>query len=480
MTRKAFTLTEAAAAMARGTLGAEELVSDLLMRKTSLGSINAFVSLDEERALRDARQADAERATGQLRGPLHGLPIAFKDNINIAGYVTTGGTPALRNFRPVKDALVAARLLNAGAIAYGKNGMHELAYGATSANASYGTPRNPFDEARTSGGSSGGSGASVGARLVPASIGTDTGGSVRIPAAFCGAWGYRPTTGRWPTDGIVPISTTRDTPGPITLSASDMVLLDSVVTSSAPVAVSAIKGTRLGIPRKHFWDVVDSEVAAICMEALQRLVAEGAELVEVDPQALLEPYAAASMTLSIYEGKVALSAFLAKHGIPLTFAEVAELVASPDVREILLAQLDPATAVSTSAYAAARTKHLPTLTSAYADLFRDNRIDALAFPVCRLPAPVLDQSATVAIAGKILPIFPALIHNTDIGSVASLPGVSVPVGLTHAGLPVGLGLDFPFGNDQVLLAFSLAIETLFPVPSPPAEAVRQAPDGVRS
>lgn len=467
MTLKAFTLTEIAAVMARGRLSAEEFVTDLLMRKVSLASVNAFVSLDQERALRDARQADAERATGQLRGPLHGLPIAFKDNINVAGYVTTGGTPALRNFRPVKDAPVAARLLKAGAIAYGKNGMHELAYGVTSANVAYGTPRNPFDEARTSGGSSGGSGAAVGARLVPASIGTDTGGSVRIPAAFCGAWGYRPTTGRWPTAGIVPISTTRDTPGPITLSATDMVLLDSVVTSSSPVVASTIKGTRLGIPHEHFWDLVDAEVAAICMEALQRLVAEGAELVEVDPQALLKPYAAASMSISIYEGTLALSAFLSDHDIPLTFAEVADQVASPDVREILLAQLNPATAISPLAYEIAMTEHLPALTSAYADIFKANRIDALAFPVCRLPAPELDQSSTVVIAGKVLPIFPALIHNTDIGSVASLPGVSVPAGLTRAGLPVGLGLDFPFGQDQALLAFSLAIETHFPVPLPP-------------
>lgn len=468
MTLKAFTLTELAAAMAQGTLGAEELVTDLLTRKASLASINAFVSLDEERALRDARQADAERVSGRLRGPLHGLPIAFKDNINVAGYVTTGGTPALRDFRPLRDAQVAARLLNAGAIAYGKNGMHELAYGATSVNVAYGTPRNPFDETRTSGGSSGGSGAAVGARLVPASIGTDTGGSVRIPAALCGAWGYRPTTGRWPTDGIVPISTTRDTPGPITLAATDMALLDSVVTSSLPVLASPVKGTRLGVPYNHFWDLVDSEVAAICMKALQQLVAEGAELVEVDARALPETYAAAAMSISVYEGRLALSAFLADHEIPLTFAEVADQVASLDVRKILLAQLDPVTAVSPLAYETAMRERLPALTSAYADIFKSNRIDALAFPVCRLPAPELDKSSTVAIAGKMFPVFPALIHNTDIGSVASLPGVSVPVGVTRAGLPVGLGLDFPFGQDQALLAFSLAVETLFPVPLPSA------------
>lgn len=466
MTLKPFTLTGAAAAMAQGKLSAEELVADLLKRNASHASVNAFVSLDEEQTLRDARQADTERAAGRTRGPLHGLPLAFKDNINVAGYVTTGGTPALRNYRPASDAQVVARLLAAGAIAYGKNGMHELAYGGTSANVAYGAPRNPFDHARTSGGSSGGSGAAVGARLVPASIGTDTGGSVRIPAALCGAWGYRPTTGRWPTAGIVPISTTRDTPGPITLSAADIVLLDSVVTSTPPVAAATLPGIRIGIPHRHFWDVVDPEVAAICMEALRRLVAEGAELVRVDSQALLEPYAASAMPISIYEGKVALTAFLADQGIPLTFAEVVEQVASPDVREILLAQLDPASAVSRSVYEAAKTIHLPALISAYADLFKVNRIDALAFPVCRLPAPLLDGLDTVAIAGKVLPTFPALIHNTDIGSAASLPGISIPAGLTQAGLPVGLGLDFPFGNDAALLGFSLAVDSIFPAPSP--------------
>ncbi|HWU64799.1 MAG TPA: indoleacetamide hydrolase [Ensifer sp.] len=466
MTLEPFTLNEAASAMVRGKLGAEELVADLLKKNASHAPINAFVSLDDAQVLRDARQADAERAAGRLRGPLHGLPIAFKDNINVAGYVTTAGTPALRDYRPTNDALVASRLLNAGAIAFGKNGMHELAYGGTSANVAYGAPRNPFDHARTSGGSSGGSGAAVGARLVPASIGTDTGGSVRIPAAFCGTWGYRPTTGRWPTDGIVPISTTRDTPGPVTLSAADIVLLDGVVTATQPVGASALKGIRLGIPHRHFWELVDAEVAAICMGALERLVAEGVELVRVDPEDLLEPYAASAMPISIYEGKVALSAFLADQGIPLTFAEVVEQVASPDVREILLAQLDPATAVSRSAYDAAKTIHLPALTSAYSRLFEVNRIDALAFPVCRLAAPLLDGTETVEIAGTVLPKFPALIHNTDIGSTASLPGISIPVGLTQAGLPVGLGLDFPFGKDSALLGFALAVDNLFPALSP--------------
>ncbi|MFJ6328002.1 MULTISPECIES: indoleacetamide hydrolase [unclassified Rhizobium] len=466
MTLKEFTLTKASRAMAQGTLGSEELVTDLLKRHANLLSINAFVSLDADRALRDARQADADRASGRVKGPLHGLPIAFKDNINVKGYVTTGGTPSLRSFRPSKNAPIASRLLDAGAIAYGKNGMHELAYGATSDNPAFGAPRNPFDQTRTAGGSSGGSGAAVAARLVPASIGTDTGGSVRIPAAFCGAWGYRPTTGRWPAADVVPISTTRDTPGPVALSAADIVLLDSVVSGAPAITASAVKGVRFGIPHKHFWDMVDHEVAAVCMKALEKLKSEGAEVVEVDSEGLLHPYALSSMPISIYEGKVALSAFLAEHDFLLTFAEVAEQVASPDVRELLLAQLDPATAVSKESYDAATATHLPALKAAYADIFASNRIDALAFPICRMPAPVLNQADMIEINGKPFPIFDALIHNTDIGSAASLPGVSIPAGCTSAGLPVGLGLDYPFGNDAALLGLSLAIDGLFPALSP--------------
>jgi mandelamide amidase len=227
-----------------------------------------------------------------------------------------------------------------------------------------------------------------------------------------------------------------------------------------------LRGIRIGIPKAHFWDLVDAEVEAICLEALARLVAEGAELVEVASEALLKPFAACSMPISIYEGRIALSAFLADHDIPLTFAEVVEQVASPDVREILLAQLDVSTAVSSSDYETAKTIHLPALTSAYENLFKANRIDALAFPVCRLPAPLLDGTDTVEIAGTVLPKFPAIIHNTDIGSAASLPGLSIPAGLTRAGLPVGLGLDFPAGNDAALLGLSLAVDSMFPPPSP--------------
>ena len=210
--------------------------------------LNAFTSLDPEAVLAAARAADRRRRSDGVCGLLHGVPLSFKDNINVQGHATTAGTEALRSYRPDRDAAVTARLRQSGAIVLGKVGMHELAYGATSENPTYGTPRNPFAPDRTAGGSSGGSGAAVGAGLGPVSIGTDTGGSVRVPAAFCGVWGFRPSVGRWPTEGIVPISSSRDTPGPLARSARDLALVDRCVTGTA-TARRALKGLRIGICR---------------------------------------------------------------------------------------------------------------------------------------------------------------------------------------------------------------------------------------
>ena len=179
-----------------------------------------------------AAAADERRAGGGPLGPLHGVPLALKDNLDTADMPTTGGTPGLRGSRPARNAPVVQRLLDAGAIVFGKANLHELAYGITNNNAGFGAARNPYDRTRIPGGSSGGVGAAVGARIVPGGIGSDTGGSVRVPAALCGIVGFRPTTGRWPQAGIVPISHTRDTAGPMTRSVADCVLLDRVVTGA--------------------------------------------------------------------------------------------------------------------------------------------------------------------------------------------------------------------------------------------------------
>ena len=221
-------------AIRRGDISAEALAAALLKRAESLAALNAFTALEPARALEAARAADRARSAGAPLGPLHGVPIALKDNIDTADLPTSAGTPLLRDHRPRRNAAVAQALFGAGAILFGKAGMHELAFGITSNNAAFGAIRNPYDHSRIPGGSSGGSGAAVGARILPASIGSDTGGSVRIPAAFCGVFGFRPTLQRWSQAGIVPIAATRDTAGPLARCVADLALLDAVVTGVAP------------------------------------------------------------------------------------------------------------------------------------------------------------------------------------------------------------------------------------------------------
>lgn len=462
-----FAVSEAAAAIAAGQLSSEELVRALIESNAVHKELNAFVALDREKAVSDAREADRLRVSGAALGPLHGVPLSLKDNINLAGYATTAGTPALRSFRPEKDAPVFAALRKGGAIAFGKNTMHELAYGVTSNNAVFGVPKNPFDQNRSPGGSSGGSATAVAAGLAPAAIGTDTGGSVRIPAALCGLWGYRPTTGRWPAADIVPISTTRDTPGPITRSPEDLVLLDRVVTGCDVIRAGALKGLRVGIPKQHFWDRADREIVAICRGALDAIEREGAALVDIDVEDLLAPHFASHMEIPLFEGKAALTAFLEDHKIPLSFAEVVGQVDSPDVRQFLDAQVDPATAVTEKAYSDALEIYRPTLIAAYDRVFVGTEIDVIAFPLCGIAAPLFSESEWVTIDGREYPTFPTLTHNTDVGSNAGIPGISVPVGLTSGGLPVGLGLDAALGRDEDLLALALALGPMFPAFEPP-------------
>jgi indoleacetamide hydrolase len=205
-------VADAAAAIRSGALSAQALAEALLKRCAAAAPLNAFISLEPERVRAAARAADDLQRRGNKLGPLHGVPLALKDNFDTADYATTAGTPALAAHRPRRDATVVARLRAAGALVLGKANMQELAFGPTSNNAAFGPVHNPYDRARIPGGSSGGTGAAVAARLAPAGLGTDTGGSVRVPASLCGIVSLRPSMLRWPQAGIVPISHTRATP----------------------------------------------------------------------------------------------------------------------------------------------------------------------------------------------------------------------------------------------------------------------------
>jgi mandelamide amidase len=461
------TCTDIARIVASRETTSSEIVAALVQRTQETLHYNAYSSFDGDLVLRAAEEADRAIANGKKLGILHGVPVALKDSINAVGYPTTAGTPGLKGYRPSEDALVVSRLKAAGAIIFGKNNMHELAYGVTTSNAVFGPARNPFDLTRICGGSSGGSAGAVAARTVPASIGTDTGGSVRVPASFCGLWGYRPTVGRWPAAGIVPISRTRDTPGPIARSPSDLSLLDAAIIGRTDVAREGlIDGLRIGIPSEFFWSEADDKVVAVCRRALDKLVALGAVLVEVDTGDLAYHHAASSTPIAFYEGRVTLQEFLVTHDVGRSFRSVVESVACDDVRAILMEQLNVHTAVSEEAYTRAIRLHRPLLQDIYRRLFRDNALDVLAFPTSLVTPPLIGQDSTVQVRGKAYPLFPAVVHNTDVGANAGIPGITIPAGLAAEGLPVGLAFDAPAGADRLLLDVAVELEGHFPALRP--------------
>jgi len=230
-----------------------------------------------------ARRSDEIFDLKIVLGPLHGAPIVLKDNMDTAAMPTTGGTPALKDHRPSANAPIAQALIDAGAIVFGKANLHELAQGITNNNRAFGPARNPYDPDKIPGGSSGGCAVAVSARLAPAAMGTDTGGSVRIPAALCGIVGFRPTMGRYPQQGVIPISHTRDTAGPMTRSVADAVLLDRVITGSMQEILPArLRGLRLGVPRAHFYENIDPAVNDAMDSALRRFRDYGIDLIEAD------------------------------------------------------------------------------------------------------------------------------------------------------------------------------------------------------
>ncbi|MGR8950592.1 MAG: amidase, partial [Gammaproteobacteria bacterium] len=277
--------------------------------------LNAFVTIDSDNALAEAKQAEREIHNGQKRGPLHGVPVAHKDLYATAGLRTTGGSKVLFDNIPAEDATVVARLKSAGMINLGKTNTHEFAYGPTNEVSIFGAVLNPWDKRRISGGSSGGSGAAVAAGLVPIASGSDTGGSIRIPASCCGLTGLKPTYGRVSRAGILPLCWTMDHAGPLARSAIDAAMFlqatagkDPRDDASSPRAVpnylanlnGNVKGLRVGVPRAYFFDQAANEVNHCVDSALKQLEDMGAHLVTIDiPN--VESSAAAAMAIYLAE-----------------------------------------------------------------------------------------------------------------------------------------------------------------------------------
>lgn len=448
-----------------GVVRSIDVADALIARTEAHAALNGYVAFDPEGLRAQARVADARIAAGEDL-PLLGVPVALKDNIDAVGLPSSAGTRSLRGLHPPQDAEVVQRLRQAGALIAGKANMHELAMGITTNNGVTGAARNPWDASRIPGGSSGGSGVVVAAGLVPASIGTDTGGSVRVPAALCGVVGLRPTIGRVAGRGIAPISLTRDTAGPLARSVEDCAVLDGVLSGHAqPLVPVSLQGVRLGLPGPGFWEGLEPGVHSVVQEAIERLRTAGAQLVEVPLPALAGFNEAAGFPIALYEFVRDMGDYLqyAQRGVSLR--QLVDAIGSTDVAAIVQPLLGEG-AVPEAVYAQALQARRG-LQAVYAEAFAAHGVRALLFPTTALTAAPVGRDITVQLNGEELPTFAAFIRNTDPGSNAGIPGVTLPAGLA-GGLPVGLGLDGPAGSDRGLLALAAAVEAVLPaLPSAP-------------
>lgn len=466
----ALTATESIEAMRNGGMTSEAYVTLLLSRAEAQRDLNAFISLDKDGAIAAARNIDKLRRDGAVLGALAGLPIVVKDNINSSNLPTTGGTQALRNARPSANAPSLQKLIDAGAIVLGKTNLHELAFGITSTNLSSfaGPVKNPYDKTRIPGGSSGGTAAAIAARLAAVGLGTDTGGSTRVPAALCGIVGLRPSVGNGgadrrylDTNAVVPISHTRDTVGPLGRTVADVALLDSVITGRSMPSLAELKGLRLGVPAS-FWAGLDSSLAKVVESARAKLQSAGVVLVDVDATGIFDLNSKISFQIALHEPIADIPAYLKASGVSgIGLSDIASQLSSPDVIGAFGAILADAFG---AAYPDAMSIHRPALQGLYAKYFADNSVDAMLFPTTILPAAKIDAvkgSSTVSInGGPAADEFGTYIRNTDPGSNAGIPGLSIFAGMTSDGLPVGLELDGPLGSDQRLLAIGMGIEQL--------------------
>jgi aspartyl-tRNA(Asn)/glutamyl-tRNA(Gln) amidotransferase subunit A len=404
-------------------------------------TVNAFTTVLENSARDDARKAQAEIGAGRWRGPLHGIPIAVKDLIDVQGTRTTSGS-ALPSIEAPADALVIRRLRESGAIIIGKTNLHEFAYGTTSEETAFGAVRNPLDESRSAGGSSGGSAAALAAGMCYGAIGTDTGGSIRIPSAACGTVGLKPTSGELPTDGVVPLSITFDHVGPMTRSVADAGILYQVMKGVQPTGLAhAPRRMVIGVPGPYFCDRVDEDVAAAMDRARETLHAAGHETIDVEIEH-------AAWTPSVYlhvmlpEASWYHAPLLERHassyspGVRLRlemgrYVLAEDYLRALDLREALRLRVDRAL----------------------------DGCDALLLPTLPMAAPKLGTT-TVEIAGQEEPVRAAMLRLTQIFNVTGHPSIAIPAGRGRDGLPRGLQIVGPRGATERLLALAAAVESL--------------------
>jgi indoleacetamide hydrolase len=461
---------DAIGAMKTGALTAERYAGALLERCARLKALNAFITLDPSIVLEQAREADRRRASGAPLGPLHGLPIPVKDSLNTAQYPTSGGTPALRGFRPPADAPLVATLRTAGAIVLGKTNLHELSYGWTSNNLAFGAVHNPYDPTRIPGGSSGGTAAAIAAHMAPLGVAEDTEGSIRVPAALCGVMGFRPTTRRYSTVGAIPACALFDQTGPEARSVADIALFDRVAAGDMrEIRALPLKGVRFAIWRGYWFEGLDPEVERITCEALAKLRAAGARIIEAAVPGLRELLDHTADLIVDHDVRLELAHYLAVNGAKLSFDELVAR-ASPDIRAIFAHEVMPGSPgfVSEAAYETAVKVYLPRLRRTFKNYFAQTGAAAMLFPTTLVTAPRIGDEGELNVGHRTMSFDVAIGRNIAPGSRTGLPGLVMPTGIAANGLPVSMEFDGPAGTDRTLLGLGLSLErVLGHVPPPP-------------
>jgi len=448
-------LAEVASAIASKRLSSHEATRGLLHRIAQWQPrLNAFMEIESEAALKAADEADAELAKGESRGPLHGVPLAHKDMYYDAGKVVTCGSLIRRDFVATSTSTALQRLKDAGSIRLGSLQMAEFAYGPTGHNAHYGPVHNPFGLDHVTGGSSSGSGAAVAARLTYAALGSDTGGSIRVPAHFCGVTGLKTTYGRVSRAGAMPLSQSLDTVGPLAQTAEDCALLlgliagpdpEDATASHAPVAnyvaatKASLKGLKIGVPSNFYVDDLDKEVARALDDTIATLKSEGAEIMQVELPDQRQLSAACQLLLAV----------------EATAFHKRWLIERPqDYGPQVLMRLQNGLAIPGVTYLETLRWRGPALA---AHVAATSKVDALIAPVAPMPAPTIAESDVGNNSGAEA-VIQRLTRFTRPINYLGLPALAIPSGFTRTGLPVGMQLIGRSFDEATILTIGAAFQ----------------------
>jgi aspartyl-tRNA(Asn)/glutamyl-tRNA(Gln) amidotransferase subunit A len=442
-------IAELAQRMRRKEISPVEITREYLARIEKLNPLlNAFIAVMAESALTEARAAEEEIALGRWRGPLHGIPIALKDLIDTAGTRTTSASALHAHRVPTDDAEIVRKLRQAGVVIIGKNNLHEFAYGGSSLISHFGDVHNAWDLARIAGGSSGGSATAVAAGLCCASIGTDTAGSIREPAALCGCVGLKPTYGRVSSRGVIPLSTSLDHIGPLTSTVEDAAMVLQAIAgydpgdmTSAEVPVTdyvsglkeGAKNLRVGIPREYFFDDLDPEVVSAMEHALMGIRTLVAEMKDVHLEAPTDRTLQAAESYAYHAENV---------------AKNPELFQPETLRRIRAGEK-----VTAGEYIGRR-RELERARRDIREVFA--AVDVLLTPTTPIPAPAIAELK--ANPDALRPAELKLLRNTRPFNVWGLPAISVPCGFTQSGLPIGLQMAGPHWREDLVLQLAYAYE----------------------